>query len=178
MGIRRDPSTYGPGSFPNPLKLSGPDQERVFYALPEPVRRDFSDQVIRQREDERFADGYVGFKSHRKPKAKTAYKPRPLTAQDWRPGTEAIAGVPAETWLPIIAGVEPLPGGRVRCPLPDHEDNNPSATYRDTVWFCHRCGVGGGIFTAASAISGLGDRGDQFFDLRKWVAERLLGVPT
>jgi hypothetical protein len=59
--------------------------------------------------------------------------------------------------------------------LPDHEDLNPSASYSGTVWYCHRCSVGGGIFTLAAALTGLRERGEDFNELRRWTAERLVG---
>jgi len=127
--------------------------------------------------DRHFADGSREFVSAKKKWTRAKKIPNgSVTPQDWRRGTEVLAAIPAETYIPILTGSEPLPGGRVSCPLPDHEDRNPSATYKDAVWFCHRCGEGGGIFTLAAAITGRRDHGDEFCELRKWVAEQMLGA--
>lgn len=155
--------------------LSGADRLLLFNALPPQVQREMERHLEGQVADRRFRDGQVEFKSRkRKPKPRPRAARRP-TPTDWQAGTQALAGIPAEDYLPVIADVEPLPGGRVQCPLPDHEDRNPSATYKDCVWYCHRCGEGGGIFTIAAAISGLGDRGDEFCELRRWTAGRMIG---
>ena len=43
----------------------------------------------------------------------------------------------------------------IRCPLPDHEDRNPSCSVNldDAVWNCYGCGRGGGVVDLARAVS-------------------------
>lgn len=150
----------------------------LFDALPKPVQDRMWKRLAEQTDDRRYADGLVEFKS-RKPKQKRRSRPiRALSpsVEEWRRGTEALASISAETYLSVLSPESDPDRGRCRCPLPDHEDRNPSATYKDSVWYCHVCATGGGIFTLGSALSGLGDRGDDFCDLRKWLAERLLRV--
>jgi len=166
--------------FQRPLPgLSGADRLRLFYALSESVRREMERDRVVKIADRRFLDGQVGFQSRKpKPKRRPLRQPTTPAAEDWRRVTETIAAIPAETYLPMLDPDCEPDRGRVRCPLPDHEDRHPSASYKDSVWYCHRCGEGGGIFTAAAAITGLGERGDEFCELRKWLAERMLGVPV
>lgn len=145
----------------------------LFHALPESVQDQMWVRLLEQTDDRRYADGLVEFKS-RRPKPRPRPRLQPIEYR--RDDTDALTSIPAETYLEILAP-ESEPGrGRCRCPLPDHEDRNPSASYRESVWYCHRCGAGGGIFQLGSALSGLADRGDEFPLLKTWVAERLLGT--
>jgi hypothetical protein len=160
------------------LGFSSADRLRLYEALPGEVREAWDARRLAQIADRRFVAGQVGLKSYKRrglprPKVTRAAGPAP---DDWRDGVEVLAGIPAEDYLPVLDPYTEPSRGRCRCPLPDHEDRNPSATYRDSVWYCHRCATGGGIFTAAAAISGLQDRGDEFGELCKWVAERMLGA--
>ena len=158
----------------------------LWHALPEQERRRMEQRRLEQLDDRRYAVGLVGFKS-RKPKRKhsgsetvvaTSTNATDLShlSDEWRSGTEALASLPAECYLAILAPESDPRRGRCRCPLPDHEDNNPSATYRDSVWYCHVCATGGGIFAIGAAISGLSDHGSDFVELRRWLAERMLGA--
>ena len=166
--------------FQRPLPgLSGADRLLLFSALPRSVQ----DEMWRNREvriaDRRFLDGEVGFQS-RKPRSNSSARAPALRRSRMVPDddqrTQALASINAQVYIPALTDSEPLSGGRVRCPLPDHEDLHPSATYRGAVWYCHRCGEGGGVFQLGSALSGLSDRGDEFPRLRTWVAQRLLGA--
>ena len=167
--------------FQRPLPgLSGADRLLLFHALPQSVQ----DQMWRNHAVRiavrRFMDDEAAFQSRRpKPKCRpTRSESCQLlrSPEDLHRGTEALASIPAEVYIPALTDSEPLPGGRVRCPLPDHDDLHPSATYKGSVFYCHRCGEGGGVFQLGSALSGLPDRGDQFPQLRAWVAERMLGA--
>lgn len=159
------------------IKLSDADKLTLFHALPEGVQRRFWERMRVQIADRRYVNGdgpFVCFRPKQKPRK---YSVR-LPDDGWQRGTEALASIPAETYLAVLVPESDPGRGKCRCPLPDHEDRNPSASYKDSVWYCHRCAEGGGIFRLGSALTGLGDRGDQFADLRKWLAERLLGVPS
>lgn len=174
------------------LKISGPDGLRLWLALPESERRRMEARKIVQLDDRRVADGHVEFVKgkyqdprNRRPGRSARHRIRAkgdsLNQQfdgpvDWRRGTEALASIPAETYLAILVPESDPHRGKCRCPLPDHEDNNPSATFRDSVWYCHVCATGGGIFTLGAALSGHYDHGPEFHELRRWLAERLLGV--
>ena len=56
-----------------------------------------------------------------------------------------------------LANVEVPYSGKVRCPAPDHEDNDPSCHVDadpETGWWCFGCGRGGGIYQLASMLQG------------------------
>jgi hypothetical protein len=91
---------------------------------------------------------------------------------------EDLRSIEAVEYLGPIAGVEPLPGGRVRCPLPDHEDRRPSASYSGSLWFCHRCAAGGNLFDLAAVLTGRSTRGPDFIEVARWAAERLTNNPA
>jgi hypothetical protein len=112
------------------------------------------------------------------PKPKTAlrshYRASRFSDRDERQQIlDRVRETPAEIYLPALAGVEPLPGGRCRCPLPEHEDLSPSASYRRCDWYCHPCGVGGGPFDLAAALTGLSLSGPDFWQVVAWAADRL-----
>ena len=166
-------------SFQRPLPgLAGHDRLLLFEALPSKVQAEMWHWLAVKVADRHYANGTGPF-IERRPKRQPR-RPRravsTLPSDEWRRGTEALASIPAETYLTVLAPESDPHRGKCRCPLPDHEDNNPSATYKDSVWYCHVCGTGGGIFTLGSALTGLGDRGDQFCELRKWLADQLLGA--
>lgn len=85
----------------------------------------------------------------------------------------------------LLAGVKvPERGGDVRCPLPDHSEQNPSCrVYRNPErgWVCFGCQRGGSIYDLASLLDGgPGGRrgalhGEQFKRVRQRVRE-LLGL--
>jgi len=65
--------------------------------------------------------------------------------------------IPAVDYFHRMTGQEPDAGGFVRCPMPDHEDRNPSCSVRGPnayTWKCHVCDVGGTIYDLASALLG------------------------
>ena len=167
------------------MNVQGATGLSLWHALPESERRRMEQRRLVQIDDRRYVDGLVAFKS-RKPRrvgarSRSPFSTRevnfsPTSVDDWRRGTEALATIPAETYLEVLAPESEPHRGKCRCPLPDHEDNNPSATYRDSVWYCHVCATGGGIFTIGAAISGLSDHGSEFVELRRWLAERMLGA--
>lgn len=174
------PHTFA--SFGEPLpNLSSSDRRLLFDALPERTQDRMWHRLAVQIDDRRYADGLAAFtslKPTRRPASPTVHATNRTrsVSDDWRRGTEALASIPAETYLEVLTPESEPHRGKCRCPLPDHEDNNPSATYRDSVWFCHVCGTGGGIFRLGSALSGHHDHGPEFTNLRKWLAERLLGA--
>lgn len=68
----------------------------------------------------------------------------------------------------------------ISCPVPGHEDRNPSADINLTkgdggVWNCHRCGVGGDKYTLAAIAFGIDDYQSKanFPELRRIMAEDL-----
>ena len=181
----RSPKRRGAGltqptfqQFQRPLPgLSSHDRLLLFHALPESVQQSMWDRLAIQVEDRRYADGDGPFIDRRpKPKRRPIRTASNLPSDSWLRGTEALASIPAETYLTVLAPESEPTRGKCRCPLPDHEDHHPSATYKDTVWYCHVCGIGGTCFTIAAAKTGLNTRGRDFIELRKWIARQMLGA--
>ena len=50
----------------------------------------------------------------------------------------------------------------IRCPSPDHEDQNPSTSWdlEQDVFYCHSCGIGGDVFNAWGLVFGLSPAGN------------------
>ena len=91
--------------------------------------------------------------------------------------------VPPPVYFELLARV-PVPerGCDVRCPLPDHRDDNPSCRVYPTAeqgWRCHGCGRGGSIYDLASLLErgpwGKDLRDEQFRRVRQHVWQ-LLGI--
>jgi hypothetical protein len=91
---------------------------------------------------------------------------------------DPLRRIPAAEYLPVIAGVEVLSSGRVRCPMPDHPDEHPSAKVYGTRWRCFSCGAGGSIIDVAAAIYGIGTTGSDYWRLRDRIVEAFLWAPT
>lgn len=68
-------------------------------------------------------------------------------------------------------------GIMIRCPRPDHTDNNPSAWINADkgTWYCGGCGEGGDKLDLASFAFGMGDykQGKRFGELRERIAADL-----
>ena len=101
----------------------------------------------------------------------------------------AAVSDPVDRWTPReyfaqLCGVsEPDRDGKVRCPLPDHDDPRASLWIGETPesgWFCYGCNRGGRVFDLASLLIGgpwgVDLRGDAFRAARAEL-ERRLGVP-
>jgi hypothetical protein len=74
-----------------------------------------------------------------------------------------------------LAGAEPDRGGKVCCPLPDHDDPEPSChVYEDSAqgWYCYGCGRGGDIYELAGALWGFRREGCEFVELRQLLEKR------
>ena len=93
--------------------------------------------------------------------------------------------VPPPVYFRLLAGIAvPERGGDVRCPLPDHDEQNPSCRVYPTPeegWVCFGCQRGGSIYDLASLLDhGPGGRrgalrGEDFKRVRREVWE-LLGI--
>lgn len=84
---------------------------------------------------------------------------------------DELRGIPAEEYLEHLAPESEPARGRCRCPLPHHEDRNPSASYKGTVWCCHGCGEGGDLLDLAAVITGLNLTTD-FPEVVRWTADQ------
>jgi RepB DNA-primase from phage plasmid len=113
--------------------------------------------------------------------------PDPQTVRRWaeRNALDDARRVPPSVYFRLLAGVGvPERGGDVRCPLPDHDEQNPSCRVYPTPeqgWVCFGCQRGGSIYDLASLLDrGPGGRrgalhGEDFRRVRGRVRE-LLGL--
>jgi hypothetical protein len=86
--------------------------------------------------------------------------PDPETKRRWarRNAVDAARQVPPPVYFELLAGVEvPERGGDIRCPLPDHDEQNPSCRVYaspERGWMCFGCQRGGTIYDLASLMEG------------------------
>jgi hypothetical protein len=111
--------------------------------------------------------------------------PDPETLRRWakRNALDDARQVPPPVYFRLLAGVEvPERGGDVRCPLPDHDEQNPSCRVYPTAdrgWLCFGCRRGGSIYDLASLLErGPGGRrgalhGEEFRRVKRRVYEAL-----
>jgi CHC2-type zinc finger protein len=109
---------------------------------------------------------------------------RSSAATSTRPGTVSLSSgddplksVEPRVYFEALAGVTVPPSGWVNCPLPHHEDRNPSCQVLSTHWRCFGCGRGGGAIELASELHGIEPRGRGFWRLRDLIVEALLWAP-
>jgi hypothetical protein len=87
---------------------------------------------------------------------------------------EALLDLPSDEWLLALTGVEMPTGRRVSCPLPGHEDSEPSCRFYASTFYCFSCGRGGDVFRFAGELWGVSWDGRSFATLRKRLVELLL----
>lgn len=120
----------------------------------------------------------------REPENVQPFAPRERPGDD--PLTAFFRGRSAPEYFRLLAGIEAVPGQKVRCPVPGHEDRHPSCHVYpgDRGWWCYSCRRGGGIFELAAVMMGkrLPLRGVDFLTVRealRTIYEReLLGVAS
>jgi hypothetical protein len=74
-----------------------------------------------------------------------------------------------------LAGIEPDRGGKACCPLPDHDDPEPSCHVYEAPaqgWYCYGCGRGGDIYELAGTLWGFRREGREFVELRQLLEKR------
>jgi RepB DNA-primase from phage plasmid len=113
--------------------------------------------------------------------------PDPETVRRWarRNALDDARRVPPPVYFRLLAGVEvPDRGGDIRCPLPDHDEHNPSCRVYpnpEQGWVCFGCQRGGSIYDLASLLDhGPGGRrgalhGEEFKRVKRHVYD-LLGL--
>jgi hypothetical protein len=87
---------------------------------------------------------------------------------------ERLREIPCDIWVPALTGVEIPNGRRISCPLPGHEDNEPSCRFYETSFHCWSCGRSGDIFVFAGYLWVVPHNGSRFPELVKRLAELLL----
>jgi hypothetical protein len=111
--------------------------------------------------------------------------PETLRRRAERNALDDARRVPPPVYFRLLAGVAvPERGGDVRCPLPDHDEQNPSCRVYpepERGWVCFGCRRGGSIYDLASLLErGPGGRrgalhGEEFRRVKRRVWE-LLGL--
>jgi hypothetical protein len=89
--------------------------------------------------------------------------------------TDALQRIPPALYFRELVGVKPDRGGKVCCPLPDHDDPDPSCHVYGPPskgWYCFGCGRGGDIYELAGALWGLHREGREFVELRRLLHKR------
>ncbi len=170
--------------FSHAFRYLEPDQRlEAFLATPESVQAAAWERVAGDiaRDTEHLRDplGDVG----RPPRARRGGR-RPAPLRRGRPHQDRgrrfeddpLLEVDAATYIEVIAGVAVPRSGMVRCPLPGHKDRTASCSVTGPLWHCFGCGRGGGIYDFGAQFWGCGTRGSEFVELRRRLAEELLGV--
>ena len=154
-----------------------PPAERLefFEALPASMQAEAWDCLRHQLECQRLAEGEIEWPSRRATPPRLA--PRsPSLAVPIR--DDVLDGISPRLYFEALTGEPVPPSGRVRCPAPGHEDVHPSClVYREAGrgWWCPVCGAGGSAIDLAAYLTNKEPRGSDYFELRRFVIERLLG---
>jgi len=105
--------------------------------------------------------------------------PRRLTATGFDLAADPLRAIPPPVYVRKLSGTDvPDAGGMVSCPLPDHEDPEPSCQVfgePDRGWYCYGCQRGGSIYDFAAPLLGRQTSGGDFLALRREL-ERRFGV--
>ena len=78
---------------------------------------------------------------------------RPAAPVVWHGGYHDLRAIPSAHYVALLTNREVV-GRYVCCPF--HADGRPSLHVRadDGGWFCHACGIGGGVFEFYAALQG------------------------
>lgn len=96
-----------------------------------------------------------------------------LPESDLEDQRERLRDIPPEDYVPRLTGEE-FDRGRMLCPLPGHDDREPSFyVRRGNRWQCFGCGEKGDVYTLGSLLWNLPLRGSGFLDLHRELMERL-----
>jgi DNA primase len=80
---------------------------------------------------------------------------------------DPLHAIPAREYVQALAGAEVSSSGRLRCPLPEHEDRSPSFRVYPDGWHCFGCGRGGSIIDFGAALYGVEPRGSGYREVRR-----------
>ncbi len=137
--------------------------EEIELRALEIARDDFEIQL---REAERHAE-------EEQDKRRRLKRRRQYASQGEDP-TQALLDIPCDVWLPVLTGIEMPRGRRISCPLPGHEDKDPSCRFYDATFYCWGCHRSGDIFNFVGELWEIDHRGSRFPELVKMLAMRLL----
>jgi hypothetical protein len=152
--------------------LPGHARDRLFDFLPAEARAscwaDLADEVGRQNEFERrdplLYEPYVPRRERSSQEGGTASRSSRSTRAVFDGWGDPLQAMAPQVYVTALAGVEVPSNGRLRCPLPGHEDTSPSFHVYADGWHCFGCGAGGGIYQLGAAVYGLSTRGSDFIE--------------
>lgn len=104
-------------------------------------------------------------------------EPRGVHRQPRVAGDDPLRGISPVEYVEALTGESVGRDGKLRCPLPSHDDRTPSFTVYDDAeqgWYCFGCEVGGDIYSLGAELWGMETAGEDFLLLRRRIAERLL----
>lgn len=84
---------------------------------------------------------------------------------------DPLKNIAPRTYIEALCGEVPDARGRMRCPLPGHDDTTPSCQVLATHWRCFGCQRGGSVIDFATHLWGIEPRGEGYIEIRR----RLLG---
>ena len=146
------------------------DTAELFYNLPEHTQEGVWRALRRGCDDlnDFLNEGFTGdISAPGKHRGSEVHSLRPL-------GNDPLRAIPLPVVFEILTGRVPR-SGMVRCPLPDHDDREPSCHVGDELFFCHGCGAGGSAIDLGAHLYGIESRGHGYFEIRRRLAEDLLG---
>jgi hypothetical protein len=117
--------------------------------------------------EKRFYEPYVPREKRRSQDRGTASTSSRSTRVVFDRWGDALHAIPAREYVQALADVEVSSSGRVRCPLPDHEDRNPSFQVYDDGWHYFGCNRGGSIIDFGAALYGIEPRGSGYREIRQ-----------
>ena len=130
------------------------------YGKPRPVELVFFDQLLRSLE-EVVGALEVPAGSERRRSA------QPSEAQRLR---DPLRRISPPHYFRALVGLERDWAGKVSCPLPGHDDPDPSCHVYETAaegWYCYGCGGGGDIYELAGELWRLQREGREFLEIRE-----------
>jgi peptidoglycan LD-endopeptidase LytH len=83
---------------------------------------------------------------------------------------DPLRAIPPPGYFAVLARTEVPSSGFVNCPLPDHDDPDPSCRVwnePDRGWYCFGCRRGGDIYELAGGLWDLDRRGKTFLEIRR-----------
>jgi hypothetical protein len=147
-----------------------PEQEAGFWSI---VRERV--EAEREFEEEGLA-GLIEREASEAPAVRPSSSSRIVLSDD-----DPLRSLTAREYFEALTGESVPHSGMVRCPSRDHEDRHPSCHVggvEEGLWHCFSCGAGSTVYDLGAEISGIEPRGQDFHELRTWIAQRLLGAPT
>src|SRR5436190_2576343 len=138
---------------------------------------DFWQRIREQLEAERV-EHVPGYRWERPPLRVVPFEKAARTGRGWT-GDDVLDSIAPPIYWTALTGEAVPANGIVRCPNPAHPDEHPSARvypHPGRGWCCFACGAGGSAIDLAALLTGKTPRGAEYHEIRRWVAERLLGT--